>query len=355
MKALMFDAPWSMPFSEVSAPKPRENEVIVKVHAVGICGSDVHGFTGSTGRRNPGIIMGHEFSGTILEIGSDVTDPSMTDSSMTDSSMTDSSGWNIGDRVVVNPLIACLECRACKAGNTHGCANRRGIGWSVNGAYAEMVSVPVRNLRRLPEPVSDLEGSLIEPLAVALRAVNLTPFELGATVAVVGAGPIGLLALMALKLKGAGTVIVSDLSEHRLGLARRLGADLLVNAKDDPVQFVRDATNGDGADAVLEAVGVTPSVRQAIGMARTGGAITWIGNSAPNVEVPMQEIVTRELRVQGSYGFDLEFDRTIELLAARRLNVMPLIEKIAPLEQGEALMTALARNELEAVKVVLQP
>jgi L-iditol 2-dehydrogenase len=178
---------------------------------------------------------------------------------------------------------------------------------------------------------------------------------LGATVAIVGAGPIGLLALLALKLKGAGTVIVSDLSDHRLGLARRLGADLLVNAKDDPVQFVRDATNGDGADAVLEAVGVTPSVRQAIGMARTGGTITWIGNSAPTVEVPMQEIVTRELRVQGSYGFDLEFDRAIELLAARRLNVMPLIERIAPLEEGEVLITALARNELEAVKVVLQP
>jgi L-iditol 2-dehydrogenase len=118
---------------------------------------------------------------------------------------------------------------------------------------------------------------------------------------------------------------------------------------------VRDATNGDGADAVLEAVGVTPSVRQAIGMTRTGGAITWIGNAAPTVEVPMQEVVTRELRVQGSYGFDLEFDRAIELLAARRLNVMPLIERIAPLKEGEALITALARNELEAVKVVLQP
>jgi L-iditol 2-dehydrogenase len=342
MKALMFNAPWSMPFTEVLAPEPRADEVILKVHAVGICGSDVHGFTGSTGRRKPGIIMGHEFSGTVLELG-----PGPNDS--------DVNHWKIGDRVVVNPLIACLECRACKSGNTHGCANRRGIGWSVNGAYAERVAVPIRNLRRLPESVSDLEGSLIEPLAVALRAANLTPFELGATVAIVGAGPIGLLALLALKLKGAGTVIVSDLSEHRLGLARRLGADLLVNAKDDPVQFVRDATNGEGADAVLEAVGVTPSVRQAIGMARTGGTITWIGNSAPTVEVPMQEIVTRELRVQGSYGFDLEFDRAIELLAARRLNVMPLIERIAPLEEGEVLITALARNELEAVKVVLQP
>jgi L-iditol 2-dehydrogenase len=347
MKALMYDAPWSMPLTEVPIPEARVDEVIVRVSAVGICGSDVHGFTGSTGRRKPGIIMGHEFCGTILETGSKVNNPDVNGSDLT--------GWSIGERVVINPLIACLECRACKAGNTHGCANRRGIGWSVNGAYAERVSVPMRNLRRLPESVCDLEASLIEPLAVALRAVNLTPFELGATVAIVGAGPIGLLALLAVKLKGAGTVIVSDLSEHRLELARRLGADLLVNAKNDPVQFVRDATHGEGSDAVLEAVGVTPSVRHAIGMARTGGTITWIGNSAPNIEVPMQEVVTRELRIQGSYGFDLEFDRAIELLAAHRLNVMPLIEKIAPLEEGEALITALARNELEAVKVVLQP
>jgi L-iditol 2-dehydrogenase len=352
MKALMYDAPWSMPLTEVPIPEAHVGEVIVRVSAVGICGSDVHGFTGSTGRRKPGIIMGHEFCGTILELGPEATDSDVTDSGVNSS---DSSGWDIDERVVVNPLIACLECRACKAGNTHGCANRRGIGWSVNGAYAERVSVPMRNLRRLPASVSDLEAALIEPLAVALRAVNLTPFELGATVAIVGAGPIGLLALLAVKLKGAGTVIVSDLSEHRLELARRLGADLLVNAKNDPVQFVRDASNGDGADAVLEAVGVTPSVRHAIGMARSGGAITWIGNSAPNIEVPMQEIVTRELRIQGSYGFDLEFDRAIELLATHRLDVMPLIEKTAPLEEGEALITALARNELEAVKVVLQP
>ncbi len=339
----MFDAPWSMPLKEVRRPEPRAGEVIVQVAAVGICGSDVHGFTGSTGRRQPGIIMGHEFSGTILEI-----EP--------DEAWSDPAGWSLGERVVVNPLIACLECRACKAGNTHGCANRRGIGWSVDGAYAEFVRVPIRNLHRLPDSVCDLEGALVEPLAVAIRAVNRTPFELGATVAVVGAGPIGVLAMLALKLKGAGTVILSDLSDHRLELARSLGADIVVNAKDrDPVQSVRDATGGDGADAVLEAVGVTSSVRQAIHMTRTGGAITWIGNAAPNVEVPMQEIVTRELRVRGSYGFDLEFDRAIELLAARRLNVMPLIERIAPLEEGEALITALARNELEAVKVVLRP
>jgi L-iditol 2-dehydrogenase len=337
MRALIYRDPWQMPLEHVPEPTLEPGGVIVRVAAVGVCGSDVHGFTGSTGRRQTGIIMGHEFCGTILEVAPDL------------------SGWTPGERVVINPLIACLECRACQAGNTHGCANRRGIGWSVHGAYAERVAVPVRNLRRLPQSVSDLEAALIEPLAVAMRAVNRTPFELGATIAVVGAGPIGLLTLLALKLKGAGSVIVTDLSEHRLEVARKLGADLLVNAKDNPVQAVRDATNGDGAAAVLEAVGVSASVRQAIGMARTGGVITWIGNSAPNVEVPMQEVVTRELQVQGSYGFDLEFDRAIELLATKRLNLMPLIERIAPLEDGEALITALARNELEAVKVVLQP
>jgi L-iditol 2-dehydrogenase len=169
MRALIYRQPWKMPLEDVPEPTLEPDQVIVQVSAVGVCGSDVHGFTGSTGRRQPGIIMGHEFCGTLLEIGADL------------------SGWTLGERVVVNPLIACLGCRACLAGNTHGCANRRGIGWSVHGAYAERVAVPVRNLRRLPDTVSDLEGALVEPLAVALRAVNRTPFELGATVAVVGA------------------------------------------------------------------------------------------------------------------------------------------------------------------------
>lgn len=338
VKALIFEAPWSMPLRDLPEPEAGIREVIVEVRAVGICGSDVHGFTGSTGRRKPGIVMGHEFAGTIQTIGEDVT------------------GFGVGDRVVVNPLVTCGTCQACRNGRENICENRLGIGWSVDGAFAERVRVPERNLRRIPSTLEWPLASLVEPLAVALRAANLTPFALGDTVVVLGAGPIGLLCVLALRLKGAGTVIVSDLSPHRLELALRMGADHAINAQErDPVSRVRELTGGRGAQAVLEAVGVSATVEQSARMAQNGGAITWVGNAAPSVTVPMQEIVTRELTVRGSYGFGSEFDRALEILAAGRVDLRPLIEHVAPLQDGERLITALAKAQLEAVKVILEP
>ena len=338
MKALVFDAPWKMPFRDVPEPEARAGEVIVRVRAVGVCGSDVHGFTGSTGRRKPGIVMGHEFVGEIETIGEGVL------------------GQQVGQRVAVNPLVTCGQYEPCRRGLENICERRLGIGWSVDGAYAQRVRVPARNLRHLPDSLDWHRGALIEPLAVALRAANLTPLELGATAVVLGAGAIGLLSVLALKRKGAGTVIVSDPNTHRLGLARKIGADHVVDGSEvDAVQAVLDLTDGRGAHAVIEAVGITATVDHSVRMARNGGAITWIGNSAPRVEVPMQEVVTRELRIQGSYGFGKEFDRALEMLAADSLNVLPLIELVAPLSQGEQIITDLAKGTLEALKVVLEP
>jgi L-iditol 2-dehydrogenase len=346
MKALMFDAPWAMPYRDVPDPQARAGHAIVRVKAVGICGSDVHGFTGSTGRRTPGIIMGHEFAGQI---------ESLDESGLSGTGAGDLE-FQIGDRVAINPLITCGQCEPCRNGLENICERRKGIGWSVDGAYAELVSVPLRNLRRVPNSLDWPRAALIEPLAVAMRAANLTPLTLGATVVVLGAGTIGLLTLLALKRKGAGKVIVTDPQAHRLELAFKFGADLTINSKDvDAVQAVRDLTNGRGADAVVEAVGITATVEHSIRMARNGGAITWIGNSAPRVELPMQEVVTRELRIQGSYGFGNEFDRALEMLASNSLDIQPLIEMTAPLEQGEEIITGLAKGSIQALKVVLTP
>ena len=338
MRALMFEAPWQMPLREVEAPRPAPGEVLVRVRAAGVCGSDVHGFTGSTGRRRPGVIMGHEFCGTVEALGGGV------------------SGRAVGERVVVQPILSCGECARCRAGQPNLCLHRRGIGWSVNGGYAEFVSVPTRNALPLPDEVGWHAGALVEPLAVALHAANLTPLEVGDTAVVLGAGPVGLLTVLALKLRGAGRVIVSDLSPHRLGLARRLGADEVIHAGEtDPVEEVRARTGGPGADAVLEVVGVTATARQSVQMARSGGSVTWVGNSAPNVEVPMQEVVTREVTVRGAYAFVGEFPRAVEPLRAGRLDVSPLLERVAGLEEGPGLIHDLARGTLDAVKVVLEP
>jgi L-iditol 2-dehydrogenase len=338
MKALVYEGAWQMPLREIEAPTAGPEEVVVAVRAVGVCGSDVHGFTGSTGRRYPGIVMGHEFTGSIIAVGAGISD------------------HQVGDRVVVHPLLTCGTCELCLAGRPNVCVNRTMIGMHRHGAYAEAVSVPRRQLHQLPANLSWEHGALVEPLAVALHAVNATPLQLMERVVVVGAGPIGLLALLAARLKGAGTIIVTDRSQHRLELARRLGADVVVNvAEQDVVAAVHTATGGAGAHAAIEAVGITPTVQQALAVTRIGGQVTWIGNSAPEVTLNMQHVVTREITIRGVYGFNAEFAQAIELLASRRIDVAPLIEQTAPLAEGPQLVHDLAKGTLEAVKVVLTP
>lgn len=338
MRALLYEGPWEMPLRDLPTPEPASNEVLVGVRASGVCGSDVHGFTGATGRRTPGIVMGHEFSGSILAVGEQVTDHA------------------VGERVIVQPLHLCGECAMCRAGRANLCRQRTLIGMDVHGAYAEAVRVPADQLYPMPDDLSYEHGALTEPLSIALHAVNITPINLMETVAIVGTGPIGLLTLLAARLKGAGTIIVTDRSPHRLELARRLGADLVINvAEDDPLEIVQNATDGAGVHVAFEAVGIAATVQQALSLTRVGGNITWIGNSQRDITINMQQIVTREITIRGTYGFNQEFAQAIEVLRSKRIDVAPLIEQVAPLEHGPQVIHDLAKGTLDAVKVILTP
>jgi L-iditol 2-dehydrogenase len=336
MKALVYEGPWQMPLRQMELPTPGPDEALVSVQRVGICGSDVHGFMGTTGRRKPPIVMGHEFSGIISATGEAVT------------------AYQTGQRVVVQPLLTCGACANCQAGLFNICLNRGGLGISINGAFAESVAVPQKMLYPLPDSMSWEQGALVEPLAVALHAVNLTPLKLMETVVIIGAGTIGLLTLLAARLKGAGQIIIVDLNRHRLALAQQLGADVPVNpAEQDPLAVVRAYTGDIGAPAVIEAVGIGATVQQALALVRPGGHITWIGNSHPEVSLNMQQVVTREVTVRGVYGFNQEFADSIEAIRSGRIEVRPLIEKIAPLEDGPQLIHSLASGQLDAAKVLL--
>jgi L-iditol 2-dehydrogenase len=189
-----------------------------------------------------------------------------------------------------------------------------------------------------------------------MHAVNITPFALMDVVVIVGAGPIGLLTLLAARQRGAGTIIVTDRDPHRLDIARLIGADEAIDVgRTDPIAAVEAATDSRGADAVFEAAGIAATVAQSIAVARPGGHVTWIGNSAPEVELPMQQLVTRELTVRGAYGFVDEFEQAADALAAGRIDAPRLIERVAPLEDGEDIFRQLAAGTLAAVKVVLAP
>jgi len=338
VKALVYRGPGEMPVEDRPDPVPGPGQVVVAIRASGICGSDVHGFTGTTGRRRVGVVMGHEASGEVVAIGPEVTTTT------------------VGDRVALRSILPCGVCDRCRHGQPNICEARQGLGMHIDGAYAERVLVPEGLLVPLPETLGYEDGALVEPLAVAMHAVNITPFELMDFVVIVGAGAIGLLTLLAARQRGAGSIIVTDRDPHRLGVARMLGADQAIDVSvGDPIAAVAAATNGRGADAVFEAAGIAATVAQSVAAVRAGGHITWIGNSAPDVEMPMQQLVTRELTIRGAYGFVDEFEQAADALASGWIDARRLIECVAPLEDGPDLFRQLAAGSLSAVKVVLTP
>jgi L-iditol 2-dehydrogenase len=264
VKALVFRGPRSMPLEDRPEPAPGPGEVVVAIRASGICGSDVHGFGGATGRRKVGVVMGHEAAGDVVAIGRGVENAA------------------VGDRVVLRSILPCGRCDRCVHGQPNICLERQGMGMHFDGAYAERIVVPDRLVVPLPATLTYEHASLVEPLAVAMHAVTITPLERHDVVVIVGAGPIGLLTLLATRDAGAGSIVVTDRDPHRLDVARALGADRVVDVGgEDPVAAVLDATGGRGADVVFEAVGVAATVAQSIAVARPGGQVTWIGNSAP--------------------------------------------------------------------------
>lgn len=336
MKALIYKGPWEMTLEEVAEPRPQPGEVLIDVKAIGICGSDIHGYTGSTGRRWPGMIMGHEFAGVIAAAGEGVDQ------------------YQEGDEVVVSPMYSVSETPETVPLNLS--PHRRLLGVEVNGAYADRVTARESQLFRKPAGLSWQQAALCEPLAVALHAVQITPIDVMADVAIVGSGTIGLLVLLAAKLKGAGRVIMIDKAPRRLALAKQLGADITINvAEQNAVETVHSLTDG-GVAVALEAVGYSATAQQAIDITRNGGHVTWIGNSAKMIEINMQSVVTREMTVRGTYAFtDYEFGAAIQALASGRIDVNPLIEKVVPLSEGPDYFKKLASGELDLVKVVLEP
>lgn len=312
MKALELVAASTLELVERPDPTPSAGEVLVRVKACGICGSDIHGMDGSSGRRVPPVIMGHEASGVVESVGEGVAET------------------GVGDRVTFDSTVFCGDCDYCRKGQVNLCANRQVMGVSCaefkrDGAFAELVSVPGHILHKLPEGLSFEEAAFAEPVGVALHAVRRVSPQEGETAVVVGAGLIGLLVVQALKRAGCGEVIAVDLDRERLELAKSLGATAGYHALDDDVEAaVAAATNGEGADIVMEVVGATPTVQLAIAVARKGGRIGLVGNLAPSVEFPLQAVVTRELSVFGSCAIAGEYPEALEAIEVGEIAVRPL-------------------------------
>lgn len=337
MKALLLSDYNRLEIAELPMPRPLADEVLIRVEACGICGSDVHGFDGSTGRRIPPLIMGHEASGTVAAVGPQVND------------------FKPGDRVTFDSTIYCGECAYCKRGEVNLCDNRQVLGVSTpefkrEGAFAEYVTVPSRLTYHLSDGISFEHAAMIEPLAVAVHAVSLACISPETKCVVFGAGMIGTLVLQVLRAKGCLSVAVVDLDDTRLASAREVGATHVVNAKTaDPVAELANA------DVVFEAVGSTPTVRAAIGCVRKGGTVVLIGNVAPAVELPLQAVVSKELKLFGSAASSGEYPECIQLLQSGKVRVDSLITAVSPLEEGPQWFARLHAREPNLMKVILTP
>jgi L-iditol 2-dehydrogenase len=341
MKALTLTEYNNLVFGEVPDPQIAADEVLVRVRTCGICGSDVHGMDGSTGRRRPPIIMGHEAAGVIDEVGTQVK------------------GWKKGDRVTFDSTVFCGACWYCRRGMINLCDNRRVLGVSCeeyrqHGAFAEYVALPQRILYALPDSVSFEQAAMVEPVSIAVHAVEITPVALGDTAVVVGAGMVGLLVVQALRVAGCGKIIAVDLEREKLDLAQKLGADVGLKVDEcDVAQEVRNLTHGRGADVALEVVGLTPSIKTAIASLRKGGSLTLVGNLSPSVEIPLQAVVTRQLTLAGSCANAGEVPACLDLMNRKAITPEALISATPPLIEGAAWFNRLYAHEPGLLKVIL--
>jgi len=342
MKALVYSAHDAIEVRDVPEPTPDRGEVLVRVAGVGICGSELEAFATRSPRRPPPLIMGHEFCGQVVSVGPPIG--------------SEVPAIRSGDRVVMNSVIACGVCESCRDGRSHLCPRREVFGMKRPGGFAELVTVPASTILHLPEKVSPLEGALVEPLANAVHVFSLVQERMPETVVIIGAGTIGLMCLQVAKALGAFRLVAVDPSPPRLEVAHRLGAEPVVNPRETSLrEAIREFTRGTGADVVVDAAGTSETRRDAVGIARPGGEVVWIGLHADDTALSGHEMVLGERRVTGSYAVTPpDLRKAIGLFAHGRIDVAHWVRPFA-LTEGARVFRELLTQPKDYVKAVLMP
>lgn len=354
MKAATYYGAGDIRVENVSDPKLEAGGVLIKVKACGICGSDLHpykvGGLIEAGFIQPGLIMGHEFSGDVVEVGVNVT------------------GIKKGDRVTAGSILPCGECDLCRGGQTNRCSDMKVLGFQIPGAFAEYVSIPLAIVNQtifpLPDEISYEEGATVEPLSVGANAARRAEPRHEDIVVVLGAGMIGQCAMQSFKAMGVAKVIISEVSKKRLEVAKATGADIIINAaEEDPVQRVREVTSGVGADIVAECAGAPITFQQAIGMVRGSlqqafekerpdGKIMLVGvYEEPIAWMPIM-VINNSVRMIGCFAGD--FLPAIDLLKTGKVNSKPLITHEFPLDRAKEAFEAQLKTD-ESIKVLIKP
>lgn len=341
MKALVMHEYKHLSYEDVQKPVPAKGEVLIRLKACSVCGSDVHGFDGSTGRRRPPVIMGHEASGIIEAVGDGVKN------------------HKPGDRVTFDSTIYCNECEMCKAGNVNLCSDRRVLGVSCEeynqpGCFAEYISLPEYILYDIPSNVSYVQAAMIEPLSVAYHAATRTRINKGDSVVLFGIGTIGLLTLQVVKSFGASQIIACDIDDSRLELAKKNGATDCINTKDSEAlkKILALSRGGAGIDIAIDATGIQATAEMCIRSVRLDGRVILIGNVAPSITFPLQYVVTHQISLFGSCASAGEYPQCLELISSGKVEVDSMISKIVPLKDGNLWMNKIYNREDGLAKIV---
>jgi threonine dehydrogenase-like Zn-dependent dehydrogenase len=336
VKALVYTGPGKVEIQDVPRPAVGPGEVLLRNHSSGICGSDIHGFLGHSERRKPGLILGHETIATIEEVHGSVT------------------AWKPGQKVIVNPLMTCGACAACLNGKQNLCAHWRVLGLDrVHGTYAEFTALPTTSLYPAPA-VSDEEAVLTEPLANVVHFFRISMTEIPDSLTILGAGPIGILALSMAKLRGIARVCVVDKNEERLAVAKKLRADHVVaGGKEDAVEAVRRWSDG-GTDFVIETAGITPTRRQAVNCCRRGGRLLFIGMTENDSPLPWIEMIRDEKSVFTTFCYTpRDFLTSLRLIESRQIDLRSWTET-RPMSDGQAGFDKMAHNPGSTLKMVFK-
>ncbi|MBI1893375.1 MAG: alcohol dehydrogenase catalytic domain-containing protein [Candidatus Rokubacteria bacterium] len=338
MKALVYPAFDQIEIQEIPVPSPKPGELLIRVAAVGICGSELEQFASRSLRRPPPLIMGHEFCGQVAAVGAGIAH------------------FQEGERVVVSSVIPCFACDLCRDGQTHLCPKREVFGMRRPGGFAEYVAVPVAVAFALPEKVSPLEGALVEPLANGVHVFSLVQSRFPETVVVFGAGTIGLLALQVAKALGAFRLVVVDTNPFRLEMAHELGAEPIINPRQEDVkEALSEFTRGRGVDVAIDAAGVAETRQTALSVTRPGGEVVWIGLHSDRTDLSGHEVVLGERKIMGSYAVtSRDIETAIGLFAHGKVELSPWVRPF-PLTEGARVFRELLGQPSDYIKGVLLP
>ena len=342
MKALLLTDVSKFEYTDVPTPEPKAGEVQINIKACSICNSDVHGYDGTSGRRQPGLIIGHEASGVVSKVGEGVTK------------------FKVGDKVVFNSVKYCGECWYCRHGLENMCENGCCFGIKtatqhLDGAMAEYLCVPEYICYKMPEGISFEIAALIEPLAIMVHAVNGVDIKINDTVVMFGSGVMGLMGIKALKATGAGKVIVVEVDEFKKEMARKNGADYVIDGREDVPARIKELTDGLGADYAFDTAGVKATISNGFHCLKKNGTLVQVGNISPTVEAPLQTLVNSQIHWIGRYGTFTEYEGALGLLASGKVSVDDCLSKVAPLKDGQEWFERLHAMEPGLLKVVLVP